>query len=205
MYVSLTMFKTRLTESTESTIFETNQDILRGGLKKVEALQEPPLVSLVILTHNKPKLLRKALVTIMVQDVDFQYEIIVIDSGCLDETASTVKRFVPDALYIPICNNPGFAAGNNQGVATAAPSSKWLLFLNDDLEFEDRFLQPMVDVVRLHPDAGGAGCKLVSFDGVCLIQCTKPRGSPKSRRAPKQFNYLFFAFCAIKLNRTLVF
>jgi len=131
---------------------------------------ESPLVTLVILTYNKTELLRKALMTIMVQDVDFPYELIVVDNGCFDDTVKTVKRLVPDAKYVPLCSNPGYAAGNNQGVASAASSSKWLLFLNDDLEFEDNFLQSLVDMVRIHPDAGGAGCKLVSADGSKLLE-----------------------------------
>ena len=175
MYVSLSMFVTELGDGSGDSMVSSvtssrGREIEETGFGKNEELSEPPLVSLVILTYNKPKLLHKALITLIVQDVDFQYEILVIDNGCLDETVSTVKRLVPDAKYFPICSNPGYAAGNNQGVAAAASTSKWLLFLNDDLEFEDRFLQSMVDIVRLHPDAGGAGCKLVNADGSNLLE-----------------------------------
>ena len=131
---------------------------------------DEPLVSLVMLTYNKPRLLERALTTILFQDVDFLYEIIVIDNGCMEETADVVKRLAPDSVYVPMCDNPGYAAGNNHGVTTTTSSSKWLLFLNDDLEFLEGFLQSMVDIVRLHPEADGAGCKLVSADGSNLLE-----------------------------------
>ena len=78
-------------------------------------------VSIVILTYKKIDGLAKLIPSVLKQNPNI-YEIIIVDNCCLPETQSVVKeefRKKEDRKklkYIPLCNNPGYAAGNNVGV-----------------------------------------------------------------------------------------
>ena len=78
--------------------------------------------------------------------------------------------------YVPICSNPGYAAGNNVGAASASTSpTGYLLFLNDDIELMPRFIQSLYELMATRrPIAAGApgavGCKIVSQNGSSLLE-----------------------------------
>ena len=99
-----------------------------------------------------------------------------MDNGCLPETKQTISSaFKPSVsvpyTYRPLCNNPGYAAGNNEGAKSAAESSKWLLLLNDDVVLGDEhFIQNMVNLGEAKPNAAAVGCKLTNADGTELIE-----------------------------------
>ena len=135
----------------------------------------PPLVSIVILTYNKPELLRLVLNTISNQKTNFVVETIVADNGCFAETRRTVTssfgKFLNDQNisynYAPICTNPGYALGNNKAVMEGWVNSraKWLLFLNDDVALHPNFIQSMVDLAQSKPNAGAVGCMILNEGG----------------------------------------
>ena len=78
-------------------------------------------VSIVILTYKKIDGLAKLIPSVLKQNPNI-YEIIIVDNCCLPETQSVVKEGFwkkedrKKLKYIPLCNNPGYAAGNNVGV-----------------------------------------------------------------------------------------
>ena len=72
--------------------------------------------------------------------------------------------------YLELCDNPGYAIGNNRGVQElASPDSRWVLFLNDDVVLQPNFLQRMLDLADAK-HAKAVGCKVLSSDGSKLIE-----------------------------------
>ena len=132
------------------------------------------ILSIVILTYNKPELLASLLQSILPQKTTFEHELIVADNGCLDETTKVLHDNLNGDVkypykYIPICSNPGYSVGNNLAVQKmASNSTKWVLFLNDDVQLQDGFIQSLVDLGEAMPNAGAVGCKLLDGDGVVL-------------------------------------
>jgi glycosyltransferase involved in cell wall biosynthesis len=100
---------------------------------------QPPSFSVVIPTHNRAKLVERALRSVATQTFT-DFEAVVIDDGSTDETREILGsgRSFPFRLVAHECAK-GVAAARNRGVAEAA--GEFVVFLDDDDE--------------LHPNAIG--------------------------------------------------
>ena len=133
-------------------------------------------VSVVILTYKKYKALANLLPSLIKQRPS-NFEIILVDNGCLDETKVVIDKFlrapgtsVPHK-YIPLCDNPGYAAGNNAGVKKVSPTSKQILLLNDDVVLsKPDFIENMMKVAKTQKRSGAVGCKLLNADGTEILE-----------------------------------
>jgi glycosyltransferase involved in cell wall biosynthesis len=81
-----------------------------------------PTISLVLLTYSNPEKLKLTLCSLARQKVNFAYELIIVDNGCLLMTTDIISQFGIGAKYVPLCDNPGFSIGNNKGVAQSEES-----------------------------------------------------------------------------------
>ena len=150
-------------------------DLTRGLVDFVRNERDDIEVSVVILTYKKPKALAKLLPSVLTQKPS-NFEIILVDNGCLDETKNLIEKVlgyetsVPHK-YLPLCDNPGYAAGNNAGVKLASPNSEYILLLNDDIVLsEPDFIQKLTQIAKAKEDAAAVGCKLLNADGSELIE-----------------------------------
>jgi O-antigen biosynthesis protein len=140
----------------------------------------PPILSVVILTYNKPERLQTLLQTMTNQNVDFLVEIIVADTGCFEDTRNVASfaqlLFLNEDrmsyIYAPICTNPGFAFVNNKEVMERwiNSNSKWLLFLHDDVYLHSNFLQDMMEIAESKPQAGAVGCMILNTKGDEIVE-----------------------------------
>lgn len=112
----------------------------------------PKLVSVIITVYNGEKYIRQTLQSIMDQEYP-NLEIIIVDDGSTDDTASIIKQFPADISY---CYQPnsGIAKSWNKGVEKA--NGTYLTFIDADdiwtegkLNFQVKFLEnhPEVDIV----------------------------------------------------------
>jgi glycosyltransferase involved in cell wall biosynthesis len=87
-------------------------------------------VSVVVPTHDRRRLLRQTLASILWQrEVDF--EVIVVDDGSSDGTADAVARLGDARVRLVRHDTPqGVAAARNRGIAEA--TGAWLAFCDDD-------------------------------------------------------------------------
>ena len=141
---------------------------------KIKHLQ---LVTVVILTHSKPEGLERLMISLSHQELtQARLEVIIVDNGCHTET----KR-IYDTLsashenvqyqYLPLCDNPGYAIGNNKVAGFASPDSAYLQFLNDDLVLSNPdFIGNMVLMAKSQANALAVGCKILSADGDKLVE-----------------------------------
>eukprot|EP00550_Attheya_septentrionalis_P009137 CAMPEP_0198285732 /NCGR_PEP_ID=MMETSP1449-20131203/4967_1 /TAXON_ID=420275 /ORGANISM="Attheya septentrionalis, Strain CCMP2084" /LENGTH=684 /DNA_ID=CAMNT_0043983265 /DNA_START=220 /DNA_END=2271 /DNA_ORIENTATION=+ len=127
-------------------------------------------ISIVVLTYKNFEALAELLPSIDKQRPG-NFEIIIVDNGCLLETQQVIERASVPYKYLPLCDNPGYAVGNNAGVALAASSSRWVLFLNDDVVLSDEdFIQNMVHLGDAQNNAVAVGCKLLTAAGDEIIE-----------------------------------
>jgi O-antigen biosynthesis protein len=125
-----------------------------------------PILSVVILNYNAKDYLKKCLDSIDKSQINYQIEIIIADNGSTDdsfELAKTAKNQNPKIKYFFHSNtgNVGFAAGNNQGVRTTNPRSKYILFLNPDTTVNPDTFQKIIDFFENHPEVDAATCNLI--------------------------------------------
>jgi GT2 family glycosyltransferase len=132
-------------------------------------------VSIILLTHNNHKKLADLFPSLLFQRPS-NFEIILVDNGCFDETQSVLKEFlfsqnVVPYKYLQLCHNPGYAAGNNAGVKLASPTSTQLLFLNDDIVMSGpNFIQHLKELSEAKKNSSAVGCKLLNARGDELIE-----------------------------------
>lgn len=135
-------------------------------------------VSIIIPVFNKIDFTKKCLAALFKNTPEDKYEVIVIDNGSNDGTREYLASLQGRPLRV-IANpeNMGFAHACNQGAAAA--SSDYLLFLNNDTEPQEGWLDPLVSLLDNDQTVGAAGSKLLFPDntiqhaGVLVIENRK--------------------------------
>lgn len=84
-------------------------------------------------------------------------QVVLIDDASTDGTAAFLAS-IADRPYLTLLSNPenlGYAAANNK--AAAAATGDLLVFINNDLEFSGKWLEPMLRALESQPEAGAVG------------------------------------------------
>jgi glycosyltransferase involved in cell wall biosynthesis len=133
---------------------------------------DAPDVSIVIPTRYRPAYLEVALASLMRQDLDRPYEVVVVDDGSTDATASVVSAH--GATYIRHERPRGPNAARNTGIhATAAPL---IVFLDDDVEAPPGWLRAVVEGAGRYADAEAFGGPIrARFEGPTPRSCGREK------------------------------
>lgn len=123
-------------------------------------MEDAVLISIVIAGYNAGKYLSLCLDSIYKQTYK-NFEIIFIDNGSIDDTASILKLY-PDVRLIDNADNRGFCIANNQGISIAKGS--YILTLNSDIILDENFLTEMKRAIEAN-DIVLFGAKILSNDG----------------------------------------
>ncbi len=116
-----------------------------------------PLVSVSVITYNHEKYIRQCLDGILMQDVNFPYEVLVHDDASPDGTADIIREY--EAKY-PDIIKPIYQTENqySQGKTVSRfnwdrAQGKYLAFCEgDDYWTDPRKLQNQVDFLEAHPE-----------------------------------------------------
>ncbi|MDB5973572.1 MAG: glycosyltransferase family 2 protein [Nevskia sp.] len=112
-----------------------------------------PSISIVLPTHNRARLLPRAVRSVLAQtDVDF--ELVVIDDGSSDGTQDVLASLPGDARIRLLRNETpgGAAAARNRAIRSA--SGEWVAFLDDDDELLPDYLVRLRSHLHALPAAG---------------------------------------------------
>jgi GT2 family glycosyltransferase len=100
-----------------------------------------PLVSVIILTWNALSLLQEYLPSVVASSYD-NLEIILADNASSDGSADWVSQSFPEVRIVRHQENYGFCRGNNLAIAKA--HGDYVVLLNNDVEVDRDWLQPLV-------------------------------------------------------------
>ncbi|HUZ10067.1 MAG TPA: glycosyltransferase [Acidimicrobiales bacterium] len=121
-------------------------------------------VSIIIPCWNQAEYTTRCLASIQAHTPPGTYEVILIDNGSTDATASLTSAPEDRSLIVHRNGeNLGFARACNQGASLARTDR--LVFLNNDTEVLPGWLPPLMTVLDQHPDVGIVGCRLLYPDG----------------------------------------
>ena len=122
-------------------------------------------LSFVVVSYNVRELLANCLRSVRetLRDSGIAYEVWVIDNASSDDSASMVRRDLPEMHLIANAENSGFAAANNQGIRQAG--GRYVFLLNPDTELLDGAAQEMMGFMERTPGAGMVGPSLSYGDG----------------------------------------
>ncbi len=146
----------------------------------------PNDVSIVIPVYNKLALTRACLDSLRATATANLAEIIVVDNGSTDGTASFLASEAESGRLEAVFNveNCGFARACNQGAGKA--SGRVLFFLNNDTVAHPGWLEPLLRILRLDQEVGAVGSKLLFPDGsvqhagVIILRKDTPEGATLS-------------------------
>ena len=131
-------------------------------LKFPELLQSPD-VSIVIPVFNNLALSLECLASIQQKSgVKVIYEIIIADDRSSDET-SVVLSTIPNLRYMRNDSNLGFLRNCNQALAHA--KGNYVIFLNNDVQVGDNWLETLLRTFTEHPQVGAVGPRFLYPNG----------------------------------------
>lgn len=123
---------------------------------------ETPLVSIIIPVYNQFDYTYKCLDSILKNSGDVSYEVIIADDNSNDFTVQIEKR-VHNVAVVRNEKNLRFLRNCNHAAQYARGS--YILFLNNDTQVQENWLQPLLDLIVKDPLTGMVGSKLVYADG----------------------------------------
>jgi len=101
-------------------------------------------ISVVIPVHNRPQAVRRAIDSVLAQEL-YPDEIIVVDDGSDDKTPYVLNSYLPK-IQIVTQENMGVSAARNRGVEAA--TGRWVAFLDSDDEWERDKLQKQITCMK---------------------------------------------------------
>jgi glycosyltransferase involved in cell wall biosynthesis len=112
---------------------------------------EHPHVTVVLATRNRSSYLDAALTSLVAQDYDSAFEILVVDNGSTDDTPVLLDRWrrADERVHIVCEPRPGLSNAKNAGVAAAR--GEILAFTDDDVVADPRWLATLVAALDSHP------------------------------------------------------
>jgi glycosyltransferase involved in cell wall biosynthesis len=112
-----------------------------------------PTVTVVMPTHNRARLLRRAIRSVLAQTYR-DFDLVVVDDASTDDTPDVVAAFTdPRLRYIRLPQNRRAAAARNVGIASS--SSRYVAFHDDDDQWLLPKLERQVAALAAAPDDVG--------------------------------------------------
>ncbi|MCG8426711.1 MAG: glycosyltransferase [Chromatiales bacterium] len=105
-------------------------------------------ISVIIPTYNRADVLSRALDSVFAQTTP-PYEVIVVDDGSSDDTATLMQQHYPDCTYLQQ-ENRGVSSARNLGIQHA--NGEWLAFLDSDDEWLPGKLAEQVELLQQQPE-----------------------------------------------------
>lgn len=130
-------------------------------------MENPPLVSIITVNYNQSVVTSQLLETLTKISYP-NYEVIVVDNASPTDNPDWLKEKFPNITLIKTEANLGFAGGNNRGIRESG--GKYLLFINNDTEVPEDFLEPLVEFLESNDKAGMVSPKIKFHWDSTLIQ-----------------------------------
>ena len=123
-----------------------------------EKLCTHPLVSVHMITYNHESYIRQAIEGVMMQQTDFEFELIIGEDCSQDKTREICFEYQkknPDKIRVLWWHENVSQLGGNAGRVSARCRGKFVAFCEgDDYWIDPLKLQKQVDVMRQHPEIG---------------------------------------------------
>ena len=143
-------------------------------------MNSEPEVSVIIPTYNRSALLRDSVKSVLDQETQTTYEIIVVDNNSKDDTAAVVQSLMqdhPGRINYILETQQGNAYARNRGVKSARGDV--IAFLDDDVIVERNWLSALKQALDSRADLSFVGGKVLpEWDGPAPSWLTQDHWSP---------------------------
>jgi GT2 family glycosyltransferase len=127
-----------------------------------------PKVTIVVLSYNRPELLRKAVASIAEQS-EPHCEVIVVDNA--SPRSAMVREIAAEFAGVRLIANAanlGFTGGMNRGIAAA--TGRYIYLTEDDIELDSRCIAVLVAYLEQHEEVALAG-PVMWNRGTATVRC----------------------------------
>jgi glycosyltransferase involved in cell wall biosynthesis len=132
-----------------------------------------PLVSVVLMTHNRPAWLAEALSSVLAGELE-DLEVVVSNNGDPEDTRR-LRRAVPDPRVRWFEQDQRLGMLENLLAGLAQARGRYVAILHDDDRWSPRFLAVLVPALERRPDAVFAFCdhEIIDQDGAVDVEATE--------------------------------
>ncbi len=125
----------------------------------MEALDNPPLVSVLIINWNRKEILKQVLINLAKQTYP-HFETIVADNGSTDGAPEMIENEFPYVKLIRLNENLGVKGYN---IAFKNSSGEFIVILDNDSYLEETGIAKIVKKFQNYPGLGALGCKVYNY------------------------------------------
>jgi len=129
-------------------------------------------LSVIIVNYNVRLLLEECIKSLEKALDGIEGDVFVVDNNSSDGSVEYIRERFPEVHLIANKENSGFARANNQAIRQT--DAEYILLLNPDTVVFENTLRGCLDFMDAHPEAGGAGVRMLTREG---------DAAPESRRA----------------------
>lgn len=119
-------------------------------------------LSIIIVSYNTCSITQNCIQSIYNQNLNIEYEIILIDNHSNDNTVYIIKQIFPEVIIIENLENKMFSKANNQGIQIS--KGKYVLLLNSDTLFLDSSIEKMIHYMELNNNCVCTGPRVLNED-----------------------------------------
>lgn len=140
------------------------------------------MIGIVILNYRTWELSKQCIESICWTCAKCSYRIYLVDNGSENPMPDFIRQYLAekgDAVwFIQAKENRGYAAGNNLGVIKALKDGcSVILIANNDIVFGRNAILKMADSLKLHPEVGIVGPKVINDKGeIQISHCSMRTG-----------------------------
>jgi glycosyltransferase involved in cell wall biosynthesis len=132
-----------------------------------------PLVSFVVLSYNYARYIGETIGSVLQQEGDYRFELIVVDDASTDNSHEVITSFSdPRIVYLRHDRNQGHAATVTDGLREAR--GKYIARIDSDDRYRPHFLRQVVPILEQRPNVGlvYGDAAIIDSDGVLTALTT---------------------------------
>ena len=133
-------------------------------------------LSVIIVNYNVKFYLEQCLLSVLKATKDIETEVFVVDNHSRDGSVDYLTARFPNIRIIAGIHNLGFSRANN--IAIKQCRGEYVLLLNPDTIVGEGVMREVVDFMDCHPQAGGAGVRMLKTDGTDAMESRRGLPTP---------------------------
>lgn len=151
-----------------------------------------PLISVVIPLYNKEPYIKRAINSVLSQQVQ-EFELIIVDDGSTDKSAEVVKSITDKRIKLIHQENAGVSAARNRGIKES--QTDLIAFLDADDEWMPNILETILRLRKKYPGAGAYTTAYKIYDDSGKVINPNYNGIPPSPWEGLITNYFLLTSC----------
>lgn len=133
-------------------------------------------ISVIIVNYNVKYFLEQCLYSVQAALTHVTGQVIVVDNNSTDGSINYLQPKFPEVQFIINTDNAGFAKACNKGLVAA--TGEYILFLNPDTIVPEHCFEACIAFLKVTPDAGALGIKMIDGSGKFLKESKRSFPSP---------------------------